>query len=83
MAIKIERSQLFFISFWLGVVITPFGLILVFSDSGQSKMAHYWYSVLVFGLIFNISSINYYRKVGWSKLLWDSVFYIVGFTGLQ
>jgi hypothetical protein len=80
MAIKIQKSFAVLIIFWVGLVVTPLSLWLIASNISQ--VLDYYWGLLILGLIGNITSINYYRKQGWSELGWNSAGCVVGFIFL-
>ncbi len=78
MAIRIKTSFAMIILFWVGVFFTPFGLyLIIYGESTRSFDTSTW--TLIFGLLCNIITIYYYRKVGWSELGWESAGCLIGF----
>ncbi len=72
MAIKIKTSFAMIILFWVGIIFTPLSLWLIYENSTQFPNIQTSSYGLIFGLICNITSIYYYKKVGWSELGWES-----------
>lgn len=70
MAIKVQTSHVMLLTFWTGVIFTLGSLWAIFSGLDTNESGMYF---LIFGLFCNISSIYYYRKVGWSELRNDSL----------
>lgn len=64
MAIKIQTSHLMLIVFWFGIFWT-IGSFLIGINKGFSNDL---FLAIMFGLISNISTFIYYKKVGWSEL---------------
>ena len=81
MAIRVSKGTASFIIFWVSFIVFGVGIFIgystdwCFNDCSTSEpLGDVWYYWVVFGAIGIIISARYYKEVGWSKLLYQSLF---------
>ena len=78
MAIRVSKGTAVFIVFWAsficfcGGIFSGYSVDWCFNDC--IRIEGNWRYYIVFGAIGIIISARYYREVGWSKLLYQSLF---------
>jgi hypothetical protein len=79
MAIRVSKGTASFILFWSSFICFGVGIFMgystdwCFNDCSSEPLGDTWYYLVVFGAIGIILSARYYREVGWSKLLVESL----------
>ena len=85
MAIRVSKGTAGFILFWTSFIFFGIGIFMgystdwCFNDCSSDALGDTWYYSVVFGAIGIIISARYYREVGWSKLLYQSLFVLAFF----